>query len=482
MPQKHKDKRQTYPAYPGQQNAGALEGKFQNAPGPKQKALPESRANRLDRFKLDALLAKEGPVGPPNPPRRQEILKSSPALRAGSTKMTKASGAAKPQSLPTIPLTKATTAANAKYWSTVAEQSMLASPGTWESHPHNLSEQERHRLASLQNHMPSCTSHYVASLVDPFNVQGACVPSVPCWPSAKRTVWAKGTMATQASHTGGGWGFIAASAHGGVSNDVAAVYHTTAASTVVTDTFSKTGSAAGGAAVAPTNVVTNSPFVAANWGPDASDNKYRLVSAGVRIRYIGKELDLGGSVAGFNLPFSLDVFTSPATTATSLLGNAGVHMDVSVSERPWYEVTWRPTQPNEFNDFHTTLGYNFDMALGLHAPDATESQTWQYEFFLNFEVIGPLVAQSMTKMKGDVTGSWAVMEWASSFYNTFREGVGTVAEVAEAIAAVSEIASVSTPIGMAPLAIHGAKLAAKLIPGVAANFNDEPKPWNHDEF
>jgi len=214
--------------------------------------------------------------------------------------------------------------------------------------------------------------------------------------SKKSRVWSKGTFATGTT----GLGFIVVDPLSAAVSDLTSVY---SSSSAYAGNFISAAAAAG--VVAGTS---NSEYVKAQIGANAAVAQCRVVSSGVRIRYIGTELNRGGQIVGLIEP-----------THDSLGG--AVFADVNAQERSrlipvldrnWVTLTYFPVQKRE-SDFQTDVDPAtrplpaWFMAFAVNAASAGTPLTYEYEHFTNLEYTGRSV-RGLTPSHVDYVGYSAV--------------------------------------------------------------------------
>lgn len=223
-----------------------------------------------------------------------------------------------------------------------------------------------------------CASEYAQALANPYTGPLACVPNFPALPTRKVRTWARGTFATGTA----GFGYIVMSPMRACVNDT--VFLMSSFSTYTGTTIDVT---------LPTNPgvgshTANADYVTANIGPSNQLVQPRLVAAGLRVRYIGTELDRGGQLVGLMEP-----------NHQSLAGvNFGTVDGYPESRRlpptrTWCSLLYRPVDGGDLNFFATTIpgafavdGDNY-MAWCVQAPGAAVC-TLEFEAYCVFEYIG----------------------------------------------------------------------------------------------
>jgi hypothetical protein len=251
-----------------------------------------------------------------------------------------------------------------------------------------------------------CTHNYARALSNPFTGPLACVPSSPSVLSYKLKAFSKGEFSTGTSN----FGFIIADPFTGIANDVAFVHHSTATYTLtsIAPLFSAQTAFA----------QSNSPFLNAAFGSGANANQYRVVAAGLRIRYIGTELNRGGTIIGFSDPTHSTLINQ---TSASMLGEVTARKLPVTKE--WAILLWRPALINDYSfttqfpNANITASIFGPMGFIVESPVGSQS-AYEYEFIACYEVNGRNVrGQSMTKV--DVVGQSAVASTSlgsSNFY------------------------------------------------------------------
>lgn len=207
--------------------------------------------------------------------------------------------------------------------------------------------------------------------------------------SSKQRSWTKGTLSTGTT----GFGFIMFDPVGAAVNDRSSVW--------ASDSSYAAGvTAISGAGVVATN--SNSQYSSADIGATNPLNQFRVVGAGVRIRYAGTELNRGGFVNAL-----ADPTHSNQTGASLLTIRAEPEAKQFPVNREWTTVLYRPV----FND---ELNYQSDWTLAVPAhvivvtaASAATPLTYEYECFTVHEFQGRSV-KGMTPSHSDPTGFAAV--------------------------------------------------------------------------
>lgn len=237
------------------------------------------------------------------------------------------------------------------------------------------------KVSKKDCYLSDCAVRYARALKDPFNPDlQACIPIGPCFPSAKYTVFKEGTGATNSA----GFGWVAVSPNDTFANDSTSLKYTSSAFVPTVADFSATGTGI--------NLVllSNGPATAAQTA-SAGANRARIVGLGLRVRFIGKELDRAGRVCGMMSP-------------NHLAFGAGVTMDTFTAykgvtpenfSRKWYNVCYAPVESDDLH-FHTSDGlHNAVFYMGV-LINTTDSQPFEWQIYSHIEFQGPLFTNKGT--------------------------------------------------------------------------------------
>jgi hypothetical protein len=232
-----------------------------------------------------------------------------------------------------------------------------------------------------------CTEMYANSLANPFDVHGACVPGFPALSSRKSSVFSRGVFFTGTTATN--FGFVCLAPHSAVANDINALIYSTAAGT--------------------TSVVTNANANQFNSEYTASDFTTlqvasRVVSAGIRVRYIGTELNRSGYMIPLEEPDHNTIVGASIGTFLSYDRAKTV-----ATTRDWVSVTWQPVKPADLefsHNAHLTEPYHMGILIGGFS--GATSGAYEYESYVNLEYIGADV-RGKTSSSSDVQGMMTVV-------------------------------------------------------------------------
>lgn len=274
--------------------------------------------------------------------------------------------------------------------------------------------------------MSQCAEDYAQSLANPFEgPDDPCIPDYPALMTGRFKVWAKGTFATSTNPAANGFGFIAVDPLNGMANDAGSVVTNAPASTDVVIAAQPFG-----AQEVVSN--TNSPYATANYIPATPNSlQTRVVSSGLRIRYIGTELNRGGQIVGLHHPAhqTLSGFNIATMDTFKESGRLPVIRD-------WTTLLYRPVDTNDLNfvsTFNPAVGQYF-MGFCIQAadPSGANPQSFEYEFFSNYETQGAIV-QNKKPSHVDPTGHGAVNAITNIASNLHKPHTTPSADVATAI-------------------------------------------------
>jgi hypothetical protein len=242
-------------------------------------------------------------------------------------------------------------------------------------------------------HLSDCASNYLTSVLDPFHPTEACLPLPPCFPSQSNCAFVRTTATCAAT----GNVLVMMDPFLLIASDTNGLYATTSSATQTDFTIG---------ANFTTRLATNAPYTSAIY----ANKSYRLVSAGLRWRYAGTEMDLGGTTYGAFTPY----LTLASAGFAQIQGNpAGSPHAVS---REWSSLLWTPNAPNDFA-FVTTLPASrtalYSLGVIIVPPDATSTPSIIVEAWVNWEVVGYAVL-NLTPRVADPAGASSVLSTLGS--------------------------------------------------------------------
>ncbi len=136
---------------------------------------------------------------------------------------------------------------------------------------------------------------------------------------------------------------------------------------------------------------SNARFVQADFGTTAADNKYRVICAGIKIRYQSREDQRGGTYY-LTHRTSHETLLGATVNVVSLLPET----IISAIDDEWHMVTAYPTTSrstqyaNAFTDAAMAdAGWETCLGVLISFGDVTVNASFTYEATVIFEVIGP---------------------------------------------------------------------------------------------
>lgn len=243
--------------------------------------------------------------------------------------------------------------------------------------------------------MSACAADYARCLANPFSGPLACIPDFPVLHSSKQRVWIKGSFSTGTS----GIGYVIMTPEGGCINDAPALWYSSAAYIPTTVDIADVNTVA---------ATTNSQYPTAGIGNTRATSQYRVVGAGIRIRYMGTELNRGGFKIGVIDP------THDTLNASSVVSMRAEPTSVEFAVgREWSQVLYRPVFSDElqFASVVTNVPY---MGFMVQAASAATPLQYEFEYAAVYEYQGRNI-RGMTPSHSDPTGFAAVN--ASSLTN-----------------------------------------------------------------
>jgi len=253
----------------------------------------------------------------------------------------------------------------------------------------SMAAKRRNKLAQNRRSPDPCTIEYAESLIDPYRKDLApCVPSGIALRSQKVCVFSEGSFLTGTA----GWGGI--TIYGALCNNATATTCTTA-------TYSGFGLPTLGDAGTFNTGFTNSPFstidLAANSGVEL-----RLCSLGVRVRYVGTELNRGGLRYAIQHPEHLSVegLTAPDIAAFDF-------RQIDNQTRDWTSVVYTPLRHADYSFTDNPSGFSTNVpVLGILCESASTAIICPFEFQVvaHYEAIGAK-ARGKTVSNSDINGT-----------------------------------------------------------------------------
>jgi hypothetical protein len=278
--------------------------------------------------------------------------------------------------------------------------------------------------------LSSCVKDYALALEDGFNAKrlGAapCVPDSMVTRSHKSSIFFRGTFETNS--TADGW--IAMNPRNPVS-DVAFAQATTSASVGTSSTVM-------GSYTLQDPLSWQSPYLNAEFGVGAIFKQFRTVSCTIRIRYIGTELNKGGSMFPFMNPDQQNMYL---VTPTQLLQFQDAE-SVPVTQ-DWTYLSWHPTRATDF-EYTGAVGTDYPLVIYVHS--AAAFQPFEVEIISYLEVVGSALP-GLTPSHSDPVGFGATLEVIANRQD-HRKPSGVLRRIADAISTTaSYVKSNSSSLG-----------------------------------
>lgn len=238
-------------------------------------------------------------------------------------------------------------------------------------------------VPSKKNLMSKCAFEYAHALANPFDGPLACTPKTPSVYSLKTRNFVRGSGSTGTNS----FGYVIADPFD-PTNDGDPVSLTDAL-------FTGTGAtlfALSGTGITTAN--TNSLFTLSDIG---SSLENRIVAAGIRVRYTGTELNMGGII----VPYS-DTLTNAVNgdSFNTLLTRDPVQAPIQDFNRSWTTCVYTPADVAQ-TDF--TAGAINVHTMVIAVNSAAITQPFEWEFFNIIEYKGAS-ARGATKTDVDPTG------------------------------------------------------------------------------
>ena len=251
--------------------------------------------------------------------------------------------------------------------------------------------------------LSACSRYYLKALCDPFSLTTglACIPDLLDIPSQKLAIKARGTLAAGTT----GFGFVAVSPFSCSNGN--AVYHTlsTYAGGVVNLAVPLATGVTG-------SIVTQFPF-----GVNDITNAlaHRTVGCGLRVRYLGTELNRSGRMILLRQPVNSSV--EGLSPADALSNNAVPTVEV---DRKWKMVFWLPNDQNEYAYVHDYFplqsgdsGEAYRLVIMVDGTTASNSFEWEvvwHKEYISREP-GTFSLPNITPSHSDVQGLSAVRNY-----------------------------------------------------------------------
>lgn len=277
-----------------------------------------------------------------------------------------------------------------------------------------------------QGKLSSCAQSYAKALTDPFGptTEAPCIPDTITLPSYKFSTTTRGVFVVGTS----GLGYVSydpwLAVHNGAS--VAAPF----TNAPVRFTQAAFAGASFDAATIPAGTgvaASNSQITVSQMQDNLQTRDFRLVGAGLRVRYASNELDRGGRMIVYRNRANLPLLG--ATTIASLLRD-NFYSTVPV-DREWHTITYAPSRAadityQKYVDPISALLPGYPIFLSL--VETKPGLSFEFEAVSHFEMIAGSVGLPITPSHADPAGFGAV---TSSMPDRFvNAGLGLFKSVA----------------------------------------------------
>jgi len=223
---------------------------------------------------------------------------------------------------------------------------------------------------------------YAASLANPTIDMEAALPSFPAMMTRKMHVYSKGVFSTGTLASGNfGWILFDPLRAAVQDLDCVDISLTTSTSTLALQTVPVVGDAL--------FAFSNSEYLAASIGVTPLA-QFRLVSACIRVRYIGTNLNEGGQLVGLMDP-------NHGSLAGKTFANFDAY-DESVRfpvDKKWTMISWKPVEASDLSfvsAFPAKGNATYPMGFAVQGPSGVQIPL-EYEVYANFEFTGTNVRQ-----------------------------------------------------------------------------------------
>jgi hypothetical protein len=252
--------------------------------------------------------------------------------------------------------------------------------------------------------LSSCATDYLKALVDPFNPDTpvACIPDQIDDPSYKTKTLLRGTFVTGVA---GAIGFVVATPNGMCLIDNNAVVTSAAAfaflSIPTTDT----------AANVTQETNPQAPYDTAQLGIGPGGIQYRPVALGLRVRYLGTELNRGGRIVYARAPH-----VPLAGQSVSFVLSRNMNFSVPV-DRKWHSIMYMPFNSASYQYLSTnTAGVVTDpSSIGFICDGCVANSPFEFEVVSYAEYAG--VTLNVTPSHSDINGISAVRNFTEMASN-----------------------------------------------------------------
>jgi hypothetical protein len=353
-----------------------------------------------------------------------------------------------------------------------------------------------------------CSEKFLIAMTDPWNSKafGVCVP-VPTGPTFKAHGFLRSTI--QISNTLAGSGFAWFLISPSAANNVVQVIHSTSA--YPRDDINPFS---GGTPLAGVQelVVNNLPYPTTAFLPDIDGKPAvasRVVSAGLRIRFVGRAIDVGGLVYSLREPFHMSTqIAADVATRSQDIGTLGSRQGVKIRnlDRNWVTVCDFPCDRKEMDicsfvdnrnamvslgaattktifpfsrgesEFYdeqiagptgrNTNGVQLGIPTMLIAINGTPGMTVEYDYRIHVEYNGPPAAALTSRNPSDLIGAETVQAAMQEVTQGAEQATDPPSVFNSARVLVGEIQSALSEHVVRPLAGSAADLAGSVAMGM----------------
>jgi hypothetical protein len=303
-----------------------------------------------------------------------------------------------------------------------------------------------------------CVESYKKVLSNPFSqiIELPCIPDTITIPSFKTVVMCRGTFTT---NNPGGVGWAAFNPMEMIQN-VGSFTGTTSSFPVVSTTSAFTASVYGWSVTGgvPTTgcVGTSSNSIFSPTAAVTPGFQYRLVGAGIRARFTGTQLSMGGRMLCYRQRSNAEVLGGPTAGSNSTIGTLlnDVAFRTSPVSRNWQGVAFVPDAPVWLGYVNYTAGQNGYNQLIL--LEGALLLPFEFEAIAYFETIGN--SMPVSPSQADPVGHGRVMSaqpavvnpsleqqertWTQSIFDNFAQA-GSYAAHGAAYVGVPSMATVA---------------------------------------
>lgn len=249
-------------------------------------------------------------------------------------------------------------------------------------------------------HLSECTTKYARALTDPFaELSEVCVPDLHDVASYKLSTRLRTTMVAGTA----GCASVVASGLGSSSDGAIAVATTAAYASANIPTFGAAGTA---------NVLnSNFPYTSAQI--TAGNVLVRVAAMGVRVRYMGTELQRSGQVILWKTT-SNETFGGQTTAAVLAIPT----VTTCATDRSWHGISYIPTRPSdyEYGLVPYTMNAGSNHTIGVHVVGTTTNNAFEVELKFYYEIVpGTISPPLITPTHSDVLGFSAVRNFLEGY-------------------------------------------------------------------